>query len=94
MTDRSAEDFALESDVACELETGMDALGDDRVETELDQFLDRLDEIDRGQRYFERYGTEHHHAYPMEPGELAPRSSSNSEIYEASWRTGPSCKAR
>src|SRR3546814_18809936 len=29
------------------------------------------DLIDRDQRYFERYGTEHRHASPMEPGELA-----------------------
>lgn len=71
MTDRSAEDFALESDVACEFEAGMDVSGDDRAEAELDQFLDRLDEIDRDQRYFERYGNGHRHASPIEPDELA-----------------------
>ncbi|WP_295322276.1 fused MFS/spermidine synthase [uncultured Sphingopyxis sp.] len=71
MTDRSAEDFAVESGIACELETGSDLAGDDQAETELDHFLDHLDDIDREQRYFERYGTEHHHASPMEPGELA-----------------------
>lgn len=71
MTDRSAEDFEVESDIVCTPETARDASGDDRVETELDRFLDHLDDIDREQRYFERYGTEHHHASPMEPGELA-----------------------
>jgi len=57
--------------MGCELETGMDIPGDDQAETELDQFLDRLDEIDREQRYFERYGNGHRHASPMEPGDLA-----------------------
>lgn len=71
MTDRSAEDFEVESEIACELETGADCRSIDRAETELDRFLDHLDDIDREQRYFERYGTEHHHASPMEPGNLA-----------------------
>lgn len=71
MTDRSAGDFAADSDIACELEMGTDVSGDDSAEAELDHFLDHLDEIDRDQRYFERYGTEHRHASPMEPGELA-----------------------
>lgn len=71
MTDRSGEDFAVQGEMGCELETGMDIPGDDQAETELDQFLDRLDEIDREQRYFERYGNGHRHASPMEPGDLA-----------------------
>ena len=69
MTDRSAADFEL--DIACEFETRPDFPGAARAETELDHFLDHLDDIDREQRYFERYGTGHHHASPMEPGELA-----------------------
>lgn len=71
MTDRSAEDFEVESEIACELETGTVCRSIDQAETELDRFLDHLDDIDREQRYFERYGTEHHRASPMEPGELA-----------------------
>jgi len=71
MTDRSAEDFAVESGSACEFETGPDLPGDDEAETELAHFLDHLDDIDREQRYFERYGTTHRNASPMEPGELA-----------------------
>src|SRR3546814_13785502 len=55
----------------CEFEAGMNLSGDGPAEAELDHFLDHLDEIDRDQRYFERYGTEHRHASPMEPGELA-----------------------
>src|SRR3546814_5843773 len=55
----------------CEFEAGMNRSGDGPAEAELDHFLDHLDEIDRDQRYFERYGTEHRHASPMEPGELA-----------------------
>ena len=69
MTDRSAADFEL--DIACEFETRPDFPGAARAETELDHFLDHLDDIDREQRYFERYGTEHRHASPMEAGELA-----------------------
>ncbi|WP_197412325.1 MULTISPECIES: fused MFS/spermidine synthase [unclassified Sphingopyxis] len=69
MTDRSAEDFKVE--FACELETGADCRSIDQAESELDRFLDHLDDIDREQRYFERYGTEHYHASPMEPVELA-----------------------
>lgn len=71
MTDRSAEDSVVESGIACEFETGSDVPDDDQAVTELDHFLDHLDDIDREQRYFERYGTEHHYASPMEPGELA-----------------------
>jgi len=71
MTDKSVEDFALDSDTACGLEPWTDVTDDDRAETELDRFLDHLDEIDRDQRYFERYGNEHRHASPMEPDELA-----------------------
>ena len=71
MTDKSAEGFAVEGDMACGLETGMDVSGDDRAEAELDQFLDHLDEIDRDQRYFERYGNGHRLASPMESGEFA-----------------------
>lgn len=47
MTDRSAEDFAVESYIACEHETGVDFSGDGRAE------------IDRDQRYLERYGNGH-----------------------------------
>jgi spermidine synthase len=71
MTDRSVEDFAVQGEMGCGLETGMDLSRDDQAEPELDQFLDHLDEIDREQRYFERYGNGHRDASPMEPGELA-----------------------
>src|SRR3546814_20733371 len=71
MTDRSGEAFAIQGEMDCEFEAGMNLSGDGPAEAELDHFLDHLDEIDRDQRYFERYGTEHRHAPPMEPGELA-----------------------
>lgn len=57
--------------MACELETAEGFPSEDQAETELDQFLDHLDEIDRDQRYFERYGNGHRDAFPMETGELA-----------------------
>lgn len=71
MTDRSGEAFAIQGEMDCEFEAGMNLSGDGPAKAELDHFLDHLDEIDRDQRYFERYGTEHRHASPMEPGELA-----------------------
>lgn len=70
MTDSAADGFAVERDLARALETAADFAGDDRTETELDHFLDQLDDIDRGQRYFERYGSEPRDASAMEPGDL------------------------
>lgn len=58
MTDRAAECFEAEADLACGPETGQDLHGDDWVRTELDHFLDHLDDNDRDQRNFERYGTD------------------------------------
>ena len=56
MTDRAAEGFDVEGDLAQGAETGPDLHGEDRVRTELGHLLDRLDDNDREQRHFERYG--------------------------------------
>src|SRR3546814_18211128 len=58
MTDRAAECFEAEADLACGPETAQDLHGDDWVRSELDHFLDHLDDFDRDQRHFERYGTD------------------------------------
>src|SRR3546814_5385970 len=87
MTDRSGEAFAIQGEMDCEFEAGMNLSGDGPAEAELDHFLDHLDEIDRDQRYFERYGTEHRHASPMEPGELAaPRSEEHTSDLQSLMR--------
>lgn len=56
MTGRAAEGFDVEGDLAQGAETCPDLHGEDRVRTELGHLLDRLDDNDREQRHFERYG--------------------------------------
>src|SRR3546814_13111656 len=70
MTDRSGEAFAIQGEMDCEFEAGTNLSGDGPAEAELDHSLDHLAEIDRDQRYFERYGTEHRPASPMAQDEL------------------------
>src|SRR3546814_10786987 len=70
MTDRAAECFEAEADLACGPETGQDLHGDDWVRSELDHFLDHLDDFDRDQRHFERYGTDSDGPNPIEQSGL------------------------
>ena len=57
MTDKAEEHIEVEGGIACRPETGPDLHGGDLAGTELDHFLDHLDDIDREQRHFERYGS-------------------------------------
>src|SRR3546814_11440789 len=84
MTDRAAECFEAEADLACGPETGQDLHGDDWVRSELDHFLDHLDDFDRDQRHFERYGTTVTVQIRSSKADWTRRSSSNWAICEAS----------
>ena len=52
--------------MACGPETDPDLPSDDRAGTELDHFLDHLDDFDRDQRHFERYGPDCDDPHPIE----------------------------
>src|SRR3546814_21035952 len=60
MTDRCAEYPGAEDDLVCGSEP--DPERDDPARGELDYFLDHLDDIDRDQRHFERYGSDDDHS--------------------------------
>ncbi|WP_447932549.1 fused MFS/spermidine synthase [Sphingopyxis fribergensis] len=70
MTDRSGAGPEAEGDMACGPKADLDLFGDDRAGIELDHFLDHLDDIDRDQRHFERYGSDGDDPDPMEQGGL------------------------
>ena len=54
--------------MACGPETDLALHGDGRAGSELEQFLDHLDDIDREQRHFERYGADGDDPNLMEQG--------------------------
>src|SRR3546814_15203519 len=60
MTDRCAEYPGAEDDLVCGSEP--DPERDDPARGELNHFLDHLDDIDRDQRHFERYGSDDDHS--------------------------------
>lgn len=66
MTDRAAERLEVEGDMACGPETAPDLHGEGQTGTELDHFLDHLDDIDRDHRHFERYGPDGDDPHLME----------------------------